>query len=130
MPKKQKYRGVKCEVYKRMLCNGIHYSCADYVSDKRCNNDSCVMTKRNVIALIQKIVAAPNNEVCIIVRNVYTDVMNINAVKCLNLNYIMNVNSYGDLFTIFPKDLLCQCLFFNNGNVKYVCAIPYGCLGD
>ncbi|XP_046408591.1 uncharacterized protein LOC124173129 [Ischnura elegans] len=120
----------KCEVYGRMLHNGIRYFCAYYVSEKRRNNDSCIMIKGNVIVIIQKIVAAPNNDAWLIVKRVNTAVLGISCEKHLTFNHVANVKSYGDLFCISPRDILCQCLFFNIGDVDYVSAIPYGCLGD
>ncbi|XP_046409176.1 uncharacterized protein LOC124174087 [Ischnura elegans] len=120
----------KCEVYGRMLHNGIRYSCVYYVSEKRRNDDSCIMIKGNAIVTIQKIVAAPNNEAWLIVRKVNTAVLDTSSEKHLTFNHVANVKSYGDIFCISPRDILCQCLFFNTGDVYYVSAIPYGCLGD
>lgn len=119
----------KCMLFKRMLYNGIRYCSEDYAANKK-HNDSFILTRYKMIAVIKKIINVSRTKVLILVQEVMVQKEPLLSDQDFKYTQVKRLTGYGKYFCIQPFDIDAQCVFIDLVSDKYLCKMPFGCYGD
>lgn len=123
------YNWEHCILFKSMLYNGAKYCSADYAINKK-HNDSYILTRYDIFAVIRKIVYVSALKVIILVQEI---VMQKEPMLCdqdFKYTQVKRLINYAQYFCIQPFEIDAQCVFIDLVSDKYLCKMPFGCFGD
>lgn len=112
-----------------MLYNGIRYCSEDYAVNKK-HNDSFILTRYKMIAVIKKIINVFHTRVLILVQEVIVQKEPLLSDQDFKYTQVKRFTGYGKYFCIQPFDIDAQCVFIDLISDKYLCKMPFGCHGD
>lgn len=119
----------RCTLFKRMLYNGIRYCSNNYAVDKK-HNDSYIVTRYKMFAVIKKIIYTSDFKVLILIQEVVVQKEPLLSDQGFKYTQIKQIISYENFFCIQPLEIDAQCVFIDLISDKYLCKMPFGCHGD
>lgn len=119
----------ECTSFKRLLYNNIRYSIEDYSLNKK-HNDSYILTRYQMFAVIKKIIYVSDIKVYLLVQEVFVEKKPLLSHEDFKYIHIKQLVGYGKFFCIQCFEIEAQCMFINIINNKYLCKMPFSCRGD